>query len=101
MWILAMFDLPTATKEHKRAYRTFRNVLLNDGFMALQYSVYARPCPSLENAEVHYKRIKEAIPPSGEVRIILFTDKQFGNMKVFFGGRKTYPEPAPQMVLML
>jgi CRISPR-associated protein Cas2 len=42
MWIIVMFDLPTDTKEARKAYHEFREELLNDGFTMLQFSVYAR-----------------------------------------------------------
>ncbi len=46
LWLIAMFDLPTETLENKRDYTRFRKGLLKDGFMMLQYSVYARYLPS-------------------------------------------------------
>ena len=58
MWIIVMFDLPTDTKEVRKAYHEFREVLLNDGFTMLQFSVYARHSPSEENAVVHENRVK-------------------------------------------
>ena len=50
MWLLAMFDLPVETKDNRRDYVRFRRVLLKDGFMMLQFSVYARYIPSEEAA---------------------------------------------------
>jgi len=76
MWVVAMFDLPTDTKNARKAYTHFRKHLLDDGFTMLQYSVYARPCASKENAEVHVQRIERNLPPDGEVRILPITDKQ-------------------------
>lgn len=64
----------------------------------LQYSVYARPCPSEDNYQVHEKRVLYGIPPDGEVRILKFTDKQFERMKVFYGKtRKATEEPSDQL----
>jgi len=85
VWIFAMFDLPTDTKQARREYTHFRKNLLKDGFVMLQYSVYVRHCPSRENAEVHYERVKGFLPPDGEVRLITVTDKQFGRMQSFWG----------------
>ena len=72
MWLMVMFDLPTDTKAARKVYRKSRGALLDDGFTMLQYSVYARHCPSFENSEVHEKRINAALPPDGEVRLLLF-----------------------------
>src|SRR2546430_13570223 len=41
----------------------FRKGLLKDGFMMLQYSVYARHCASEENAHVHIQRVERMVPP--------------------------------------
>ena len=44
MWIFAVFDLPTQTREQRHAYTVFRQKLLQNGFTQLQYSVYIRTC---------------------------------------------------------
>lgn len=98
MWIFAMFDLPTDTAAARRAYREFREELLDDGFTMLQYSIYARHCPSEENAQVHEKRIKSFLPPDGEVRLLVVTDKQFERMKVFLGKLRGPTEKSPDQV---
>jgi CRISPR-associated endonuclease Cas2 len=48
-----------------------------------------------ENAETHKKRCQEILPPEGEVRIIMMTDKQYDRMLVFNGKKKTKPEKNP------
>lgn len=98
MWVLAMFDLPTDTKEARRNYTDFRKKLLDDGFTMMQYSVYTRHCPSKENAAVHTSRIENYLPPDGEVRILTFTDKQFERMRIFWGKLRQITEPAPSQL---
>jgi CRISPR-associated protein Cas2 len=98
MWILAMFDLPTDTKKAKQAYREFRKLLKLSGFTMLQYSVYARPCASEENANVQHKRIKAGVPADGEVRVILFTDKQFERMHIYHGKLRKATEKTPGQI---
>lgn len=98
MWVFAMFDLPTDTKEARRAYTDFRQSLLKDGFAMLQFSVYARHCPSEENALVHAQRVKSWLPPDGEVRVITLTDKQFERMLVFHGKIRKPTEDAPEQI---
>ena len=41
MWVLAVFDVPVQTIEERRAYTTFRKMLLKDNFIQHQYSVYS------------------------------------------------------------
>ena len=100
MWLMAMFDLPVEEKEDRRHYTRFRKALLKDGFMMLQFSVYARYLASEEAAEAHRRTVRAAVPPEGEVRLIAVTDHQFGKMEVFRGRRaKKAEEPPPQMLL--
>ncbi len=98
VWVLAMFDLPTDTKQARRAYTLFRQGLLKDGFTMLQYSVYARYCAGEENAQVHFERVKRILPPDGEVRLLNFTDKQFARMQVSWGKMRKPPEPPPRQL---
>ena len=95
MWLFTLFDLPVDTAAAKRAYRLFHDFLIDDGFSMLQYSVYARHCPSPDNLEVHERRVMAHIPDDGEVRILTMTDKQFERMRIFRGEIRAAPEPAP------
>lgn len=98
MWVLVFFDLPTETKKERKQYAAFRKKLLNDGFTMFQFSIYLRHCPSKENAEVHIRRIKIALPLSGEVGIICITDKQFGQMEIYSGTRLIPERNCPQQL---
>ena len=95
MWLLLMFDLPVDTPPARRAYTQFRNKLLSDGFVRMQYSVYCRHCSSEENAQVHDRRIENMLPPEGEVRILSITDKQYERMRIFWGKTRKPPEAPP------
>lgn len=95
MWVVAMFDLPTDTKQARKDYTLFRKALLRDGFTQMQYSVYIRHCASKESAEVHMMRVERNLPPDGEVRVLTITDKQFERMQVFWGKMRKRPHPAP------
>lgn len=98
MWVMVMFDLPTSTKEDRRNYTRFRKKLVENGFMQLQFSVYARPCMSDDTAQNFRVKIEKWVPRFGQVRIMLFTDKQWGRMEVFFGKKRAPTEEAPQQL---
>jgi CRISPR-associated protein Cas2 len=99
MWVLVLFDLPTATKKERKIYSDFRKKLLTDGFTMFQFSIYLRHCPSKENAEVHIKRVKISLPPSGKIGILCVTDKQFGQMEIFTGKKvSVHKEPIFQQL---
>ena len=100
MWVLVFFDLPTETKKQRKAYTDFRRKLVDDGFTMFQFSIYLRHCPSVENAQVHIKRVKLALPELGEVGILCITDKQFGQMELFLGKKaETLNQPVQQLEL--
>mgnify|MGYP001263581380 CR=1 FL=1 len=101
VWLIVLFDLPTATPEERSDYRHFHDLLIDEAFIRLQFSVYARHCSSDENASVHTNRIHVALPPDGEVRIMSMTDKQFGRMGVFHGRLRKATERPPEQVLLL
>ena len=44
MWVVVYFDLPVTTKVERRRATGFRNMLLDEGFLMKQYSVYIRHC---------------------------------------------------------
>ena len=100
MWVLVLFDLPTETKKEKKAYSDFRKNLQRDGFTMFQFSIYVRHCASQENAEVHIKRVKSFLPEHGQVGIMCITDKQFGNIELFYG-KKVQPPNTPGQQLEL
>jgi CRISPR-associated protein Cas2 len=101
VWLFAMFDLPVDDKEARKRYTQFRRALIQDGFLMMQYSVYARYCPSEEASDVHRKRIKQALPPAGNVRVLGVTDRQYGKMEVFFGRKQKSAEEPPEQILLL
>lgn len=100
VWLFAMFDLPVDTPDAKRQYTRFRKALLREGFMMLQYSVYARYFGSEEASLPHRARIQGSLPPDGQVRLVLITDHQFGKMEVFLGKRRMQAEKAPRQLML-
>ena len=100
MWLFVFFDLPTETPKDRKNASGFRNNLLKDGYSMMQYSVYVRHCASSESADVHEKRIHKLLPPMGKVSVLRITDKQFGNIEIFYC-KKEKPAIAPYQQLEL
>ncbi len=102
MWLFAMFDLPVKTKSDRRSYTRFRQALLANGFMMMQFSIYVRPCENRKQADTYTRRIRRILPLSGgQVRVISITDKQFSDMVIYQAHRKKDPESAPEQLLLL
>ena len=89
MRMFVIFDLPTITKEDKKIYAKFRNDIMNDGFIMIQFSVYSRFCRNDTEYLKILRRIKTYTPKEhGEVRVFKVTEKQYENMFVFSNQRK-------------
>ena len=63
--------------------------------------MYSRHCASIENAEVHVKRMGDVVPAAGEVRFMTITDKQFGRIKVYVGKKRQKTPPSPPQLQLL
>ena len=100
VWLMVMFDLPVVSTEEKRQYTRFRKYLQREGFLQLQFSVYAKYCASRENAQKYYNHIKYAVPPGGKVRLLMVTDKQFGDMVSLYGKNVEEVEKKPEQLLL-
>lgn len=100
MWLIVFFDLPVKTKKERRAANTFRGFLKKDGYDMLQLSVYARICRGREVVDKHLRRLEMNLPPSGFVRAMQVTDKQYGRMHVLLGGRRAQEEIATEQLLL-
>jgi len=100
MWLLVFFDLPTETKKERKDAAQFRKNLIKDGFTMFQFSIYVRHCASKENLAVHIKRVKSFIPEYGKVGLLGITDKQFGDIELFYGHKIMAPNaPGQQLEL--
>ena len=93
-WVLVMFDLPVITDKERKAATRFRNDLLNDGYLMIQFSVYARPCVSYESLEKHTDRLKKITPEAGNVRILFMTDEQWKRSVTVIGKNYTHGKRA-------
>ena len=100
MWLFVFFDLPTKTKKERKKYTEFRRVLLKDGFIMMQFSVYVRICKGDESVETHKKRVKEQIPPKGNIRMISITDLQYSKMETLIGIKAPEEKLQKQQLLL-
>ena len=85
MRILVFFDLPVETAEDKREYRRFRKLLLSNGFIMLQESVYCRMVLNKTVEKSVSDTIKRNRPRAGLVQMLTVTEKQFAQMEYITG----------------
>ena len=100
-WLVVFFDLPTTTPEDKKQYIQFRKNLLEDGYLMVQYSVYARACVTQERIETHARRLRSMVPPDGSVRCMFVTNIQWDKTYIFHGKSKPPPDISmPEQMLL-
>lgn len=98
-WVLVLFDLPVGSKAERRDAARFRKDLVSEGYMMVQFSVYARPCGSADRVETQIRRLKPMIPPHGEVRGLIISDAQWGRMMIVRSQKPADPEDMPEQLL--
>ena len=95
MWLVVMFDLPIQTKKDRKRYRWLSRYLDAESYVRMQYSVYAKVFNSVESANYGKKRIRNFLKinvKKGNVRLLMFTDAQFGKMEIIIGEQSSQEE---------
>ena len=96
-----LFDLPVGTKLERGEATRFRNFLKSDGYMMLQFSVYARVCRGEEAVDKHISRVVKNLPKQGSVRTLQVTERQYARMKLLVGVRKKNEKVASEQLVLL
>jgi CRISPR-associated protein Cas2 len=101
-WLVVCFDLPVLTKEERKLATGFRKFLLDDGFLMIQYSVYARPCVTFARQQTHVRRVEDNVPPEGSVRAFFVTRAQWERAYCIQGkpSKPARPESFPEQLLL-
>lgn len=92
MRLFVFFDMPVKTKDERKEYVKFRDYLMDDGFLMLQYSVYTRMCPNDSSVDRHIAKIMKFKPKYGNIRILQVTEKQFITMTMVHGEKTEQEE---------
>ena len=85
MRMLIFFDLPTETQADRRSYRQFRKMLIQNGFLMLQESVYCKLLLNTSAEKTTAEVIRKSKPPKGLVQMLTITEKQFAKMEWVVG----------------
>lgn len=92
MRVIVMFDLPVVTEKERKIANKFRNFLLDDGYIMMQFSVYSRICKNNDDLNKHINKLKINAPKNGNIRLIQITENQYNNMIMFSGEKKAEEE---------
>lgn len=101
MRMIVFFDLPVKEKAEQKAASKFRNFLIKDGYLMVQFSVYSRVCAGYDAVRTHELRLKRNLPPNGSVRLLTITEKQYESMSILLGEYKQSDLPVSYEQLTL
>lgn len=76
---------PTDKWGTKTEYSRLRKFLLKDGYIRIGPEVFMRVVQNRKASEKHYRRIDEAKPKTGVVRLLRLTEKQHNNTYMVTG----------------
>lgn len=85
MRVIVFFDLPTETAKERKIYRKFRKSLIDNGFIMLQESVYAKLALNMQIANSIKQSVYKNKPSQGIVQLLIITEKQFENIEYIVG----------------
>lgn len=99
MWVLVLLICQLKRRRKRRLMRISERICKR-WFYDVSVSIYVRHCASSENAAVHIKRVKSFLPELGHVGVMCITDKQFGDIELFYGKKaQSVNTPGQQLEL--
>lgn len=85
MRVLIFFDLPTETARDRKVYSKFRKLLIDQGFIMMQKSVYTKLALNNSIANSIKEKIYKNKPAKGIVQMLVVTEKQFSSIEYIVG----------------
>ena len=85
MRMIVMYDLPTNSKTDVKIAQQFHHFLLNQGYIMIQFSIYMKLCQNYDSVKIQVKKLKQTLPPHGNVRLLTITEKQYQSMEILIG----------------
>ena len=85
MRLIVFFDLPVEKAKERRDYRNFRKLLIKEGFIMMQESVYSKLTLNATSSETVKNKIEKNKPPKGIVQVLTVTEKQFAGIDTIVG----------------
>ena len=101
MRVIVFFDLPTETDVDKRNYRKFRRMLIKDGFMMMQESVYCKLAQNGAAADAIAEHVRKNRPSDGLVQLLKITEKQYSKMEFIVGSSTNHVLDSDERLVIL
>ena len=101
MRVMVFFDLPTETSEDRREYNRFHRLLIKNGFLMMQESVYCRMLLTPGAGQSVMDTVRKHRPPHGTVQVMTVTEKQFAKIEMITGEYHTEVLTGDERVVIL
>ncbi len=101
MRVIVLFDLPTLTAAERRSYNQFRKFLIKSGYFMMQESVYCKLAQNQFAANAIIAHLKANKPSVGLVQALIITEKQYSNMEMIVGSKKSDVIDTPDRLIIL
>ena len=85
MRLMVFFDLPTETARDRRNYALFRKILIKEGFLMMQESIYVKLALNNSVMASLKQKLEKSKPPKGLVQMLTVTEKQYASMDTIVG----------------
>ena len=99
MWIFVFFDLPVVEKKQRKDATKLRNLLLDNGFNMVQYSIYTRLFSGKDACKKYYRLIQDNLQKEGKVDILTVTNTQYSYIISFNARNKQEKKSQDQLLL--
>ena len=87
MRVIIFFDLPMESPQEKRDYIVFRKMLMQNGFIMMQKSVYCKLAINQNAADSILDIVRKNKPRQGNVQALTITEKQYAKIEYILGAR--------------
>ncbi|MHB8127035.1 MAG: CRISPR-associated endonuclease Cas2 [Desulfitobacteriaceae bacterium] len=90
MRIMVFFDLPVDTADDRRQYSKFHKLLIKEGFIMMQKSVYSKLTLNSSISTLVKNKLKKERPKNGLVQLLTITEKQFASIENIIGEQQSH-----------
>lgn len=87
MRLILFFDLPMESGQDRREYARFRKLLVRNGFLMMQRSVYCKLAVNSTVTEAMLELVRKNKPPRGIIQALTITEKQYARIDNILGER--------------
>lgn len=89
MRTIVFFDLPNVYAKDRRNYMNFRKMLINEGFLMMQESVYSKIVLNSQQAQLIMNKLQKKAPSKGLIQVLTITEKQYAQIEYIIGQKNT------------